>query len=368
MNLQGRIRNVAAQPIFQLLTIPLLSVGLMLSSSAFGENITLTSGECVVGTIIEEHADGIVVRIAGRMPNCVSNPHGPVVVASSAEQPVRFTAKEVLSVHGRSLPTTPDWVEVPSVQSPFGALLPLPSQAGNAADEYVRAIQSVSARLEALGVRTQKDYKKGLPLTSQEIQWIVEGRKKTDSAFAPRYYPISLSGQDLEPDIAAIRAIANGLLEQGQALEVQGKDEGAIQLYASLVVFGWHLKHEQRSLVQHLLGIATESLGCEALQRIYAKQGLADRAAAYEAYRSKEQARLKLVVQKQHLMQADKGFASRVLQRDEEPMWRREAVQLVVIHMDPITRDSLPLLEQVAHQDPDESVRAAVAFWLKDIK
>ena len=131
-------------------------------------------------------------------------------------------------------------------------------------------------------------------------------------------------------------------------------------------MFGWHPKHEQRSLVQHLLGIATESLGCEALQRIYAKQGLADRAAAYRTYRDKEQARLQLVAEKQRLMQADKGFATRVLQRDEEPMWRREAVQLVLVHMDPITRDSRPLLEQIARQDPDESVRAAAGLWLRN--
>ena len=132
-------------------------------------------------------------------------------------------------------------------------------------------------------------------------------------------------------------------------------------------MFGWHLKREQRSLVQHLLGMATESLGCEALHKVYAKQGVADRAAAYGTYRDKEQARLQLVAQKQRLMQTDKGFATRVLQRDEGPMWRREAVQWVVVHMDPITRDSLPLLEQVARQDPDESVRAAAVLWLKGI-
>lgn len=363
-----RVKDVATRPRFGLLRMPICFIWLMLSAPAFGENIALTTGECVVGTIVDENEDGIMVRIAGRMPDCVNNPHGPVVVARPAEPPVRFPAHEVLFVHGRSLPTTPDWVEVPSCQSPFGALFPVPSQAGNAADEYVRAIQSVSARLHALGVRIQAEYQKGLPLTSQEIQWVVEGSKKTDSAFAPQYYPVSLSGRDPEPDIAAIRAIANGLLEQGQTLEAQGKAEDALQLYASLVVFGWHLKYEQRSLVQHLLGIATESLGCEALQRVYARQGLADRAAAYGTYRDKEQARLQLVVQKQRLMQADKGFATRVLQRAEEPMWRREAVQLVVVHMDPMTRDSLPLLEQVARQDPDESVRAAAALWVQDMQ
>ena len=225
-------------------------------------------------------------------------------------------------------------IKVPPYQSPFGTLLPVsPSEPGNAADEYIQTIRALSRRLDAIGVHDEKDYSKGLPLTPDELQGIVKGSKKKDSAFAPTYYPVKRSGLDPELNIAAIRTIDNGILEQGHKLEGQGKLDEATHLYESLVTFGWHLKQEKRSLVQHMLGIVTESLGCEALQQLSTRRGLEEQARIYGAYRDKEQARLKLIAKKHRLIQEDKEFASRVLQQDEDPMWRREAVDFVATHL-----------------------------------
>ena len=81
-------------------------------------------------------------------------------------------------------------INVPPFESPVGSILSAgPAESGNAAEDYIQTIRSVSKRLEALGIQSERDYAKGLPLTPDEIQGIMRGSRKKASAFAPRYYP-----------------------------------------------------------------------------------------------------------------------------------------------------------------------------------
>lgn len=350
----------------------------MVCAPVWAENISLKGGDCIIGTIVGEDAQAITVQVAGMVKYCVDALVSDVHVY--VDRPtVRYERQDIEFIFGRSFPDTPEKIEIPPSQSLWGSVLAAaPTQTGNAADDYFQAIRSVSARLrpgadhpglQGIISGDQINFKVALPLNSEEVAWIVNGSKKSTSAFAPAYYPTRKTVDDkFDLDIVAVRALAHGIVERSHELEGRGDLNGAIQLYETLLIVGWHLKQEHWSVAQEVMGQAMTAMGCEALQQTYEKSGQPERAALYAAFRAQEQARTDLTTQKIQLLRRDKGFAERGLTQDNDPIWRLEAIPFVGVHMNMITWDDMPLLEHAADHDPDEHVRESAHLWVKQIQ
>ncbi len=338
-------------------------VGLV-AAPARAENFVLHGDDCMFGSITVEDPDRVVVKIVGRMPDCLTEGGGSVNLAKPTDPPVTFTRRE-LFIYGRTMPTTPDHIDVPPLASPFDGLVPPRTGDGNAADEYMEAIRSISARLDLLGVTSSSDYKKALPLTKEEINHVLAGSRRKMCAFAPTYFPYDAAGNEPELPIVSVHAIARGLAEHGHDLQSDGQGAQAEGIYQSLIVFGWHLAQEPRSVIQHMLGLASEVLGCQAMEK-WEETGGTQRPQAYARCREAIQNRTKTINEKRATIETDAAFARYTAEHDQDAMWRRYAVRFVYMHVDPSAMsETEQLLQRIAKNDGDESVRKAAELYLR---
>ena len=331
---------------------------------ARAENFVLHGDDCMLGSITVEDPERVVVKVVGRMPDCLTEGGGTVKLAKPTDPPVTFTRRELL-IYGRTLPSTPDHIELSPLSPPFDGLAPARTADGNAADEYIEAIRAISARLDLLGVTAPADYQKALPLTEEEITHLLAGSRRKTSAFAPTYFSFDVAGTEPELPIVSVHAIARGLVEHGHDLQTDRQGAQAEVIYQSLIVFGWHLAQEPRSVIQHMLGLASEALGCQAMEK-WEESGGTQHPQIYAHCREGVQERTKTINQKRATIEADATFARRTAEHDPDAMWRRYAVRFVYMHVDPSANgETEQLLQRIAKNDADDSVRKAAELYLK---
>lgn len=229
-----------------------------------------------------------------------------------------------------------------------GAILPKPSQNGNAAFYYVLALNSFNKRREPYLLRRNlSPIAEEPPISADDLHLLASSAKQESSDLyevkngEPRFVFYIVPGSkkwaftpaedpfEQRPYIASIRVMALAALKWGKHREEIGEPGDAQWAYENTAWLGIHLRDHPGSLNDIELGLEIEQVALHYLEAFYSTRGKHDKLVKVVEYASSV-SRLLHAVRHKYAQLENVEVAMEVLASDSEPVWRIEAATALV--------------------------------------
>ncbi len=229
-----------------------------------------------------------------------------------------------------------------------GAILPKPSQNGNAAFYYVLALNSFSKRREPYLLRRDlSPIAEEPPISADDLHLLASSAKQESSDLyevkngEPRFVFYIMPGSkkwaftpaadpfEQRPYIAPIRVLALAALKWGKHREEIGEAGDAQWAYENVSWLGIHLRDHPGSLNDIELGLEIEQVALHYLEAFYSSRGKHDKLVMVVEYASSVN-RLLHAVRRKYAQLENVEVALDVLRSDSESVWRIEAATALV--------------------------------------
>ncbi|MGC8669035.1 MAG: hypothetical protein ACP5VE_13050 [Chthonomonadales bacterium] len=265
---------------------------------------------------------------------------------------------------------------------PPPGLLPPRDLPGNAADDYLRALNHYNARCAPmLARRTLNPILREPAVSPVELHNIIAGARKRACSFysasggsgsrifivqpGSRPYPMRRTDDPfaLRPYIAPMRTMAQACLNRGKELEQAGHLDEARRIYMAVVRLGWNLRQDPGCLMDIELSLEIERKGLHYLEVFLARTHAQPVRELCHRYAQEVEGFLNQVHAK--YVQLDNPEAAKlILRRDASPIWRMEAAVALsgyryTAHPGILERLSIRLTLLQAEHDADPCVRRA---------
>lgn len=267
--------------------------------------------------------------------------------------------------------------------SPPAKLIRPPDLPGNAALDYLQALNGYNARCAPmLALRTLNPILREPAVSPRELQHVLLGaRRRRCSFYEPsgrssplvfyvqpgsKPYPMRRADDPfaLRPYIAPMRTMAQACLNRGKELERAGRLDEAQRIYLAVARMGWNLRQDPGCLMDIELSLEIERKGLHYLEVLLAHRRSPQARALCRRYAQQVEAYLQQVHAK--YAQLDNPEAAMlILQRDASPIWRMEAAVALsgyryTARPGILERLIIRLALSRAERDPDAQVRRAV--------
>jgi len=250
---------------------------------------------------------------------------------------------------------------------PLSMLSDQPTGAGNAATYYIEVIRSLAAReISSPDAPT---------LTEDEFQTFMEGARQGRCDFSTESLTLEGKPVRLAPVVNIsntvdhlfhLRQIARAVIERGSRHEADGSFEFALSCREATLKFGYNIEKGRESIVQVLVGIAVQKMAAEELKAFHERRGNDEETLKWndfildlESFSSRFQGKAKELTQTFGFSPEAVANALWVLEHDEDPLFRREVLTTLGIARAFVPGLVDPVLEEIAHNDPDPYVREA---------
>ena len=227
--------------------------------------------------------------------------------------------------------------------SPPAGLIPVPDLPGNAADDYLWALNHYNARCAPmLARRTLNPILREPAVSPEELHAVLVGARRRSCSFytspdgpaqriffvqpGSKPYPMRKADDPfaMRPYIAPMRTMAQACLNRGKELEQAGHFDQARRIYQAVARLGWNLRQDPGCLMDIELSLEIERKGLHYLEVFLARTHSTKGRELCRRYARAVEEFLQRVHDK--YVQLDNPEAAKlILSRDVSPIWRMEA-------------------------------------------
>lgn len=257
-------------------------------------------------------------------------------------------------------------------------LLPLPKEAGNAAEDYVK-LHSLFQEEKGKSFKIDITKTKG-------INAILRGAKKKKCSFVPEVFKPMTDFKPEAPDVVVFQAYNDALIRKAEELEKESKFKESEEMFQAAVVLGWHLTEDRPNLLTYFLGLTIQEIACTSYAKFLERGLEGSKARMMKKYADELVETMKKVrLKSRRILSSWLEFSSlaaceKSALQDKDIVWRQEAILSLGVMQNgfpdasgkflknPYQQEiARKILEKVAASAPSPSIKKLAKWTLQNM-